>query len=317
MANECDGNIFQGSKRSRPPSYFEKPSPSTPDVSRLPLASDISPGSPPRERHFTVKEPSRATYVVEEMNDDEESERSKPYSNGEPKSTVLTPEIVIEEMDESDAQTLIEPPVVTTTPTNIFGVSGSGATKLSARALFPGFKPTLPKEPSKLRFSYQPEVGKSSPVPAPAVSLADPPSQSVHAVTQTTNERERKIQSPKKTPKEAALALPVDALPTFVFSVTATLTSASTLSHLKALEEAKLVPKSSLPAFDFSLPTRNSNADAPKPVSPPIKAFDWAAAGMKEPAKASGGGGDWMCSTCMLSNPATTVDKCGICEAPR
>ncbi|TFK26241.1 hypothetical protein FA15DRAFT_667738 [Coprinopsis marcescibilis] len=47
------------------------------------------------------------------------------------------------------------------------------------------------------------------------------------------------------------------------------------------------------------------------PVAPP-KAFDWGAAGLKQPS-ASG----WNCSICMLSNPASTTDKCNFCDSPR
>jgi hypothetical protein len=42
--------------------------------------------------------------------------------------------------------------------------------------------------------------------------------------------------------------------------------------------------------------------------------FDWAAVGMKPPTTS---GASWTCSTCMLSNPATAVDKCTVCDTPR
>jgi hypothetical protein len=140
-------------------------------------------------------------------------------------------------------------------------------------------------------------------------------SSSQNIAAQAAEVKEEKVDVPKKTPKEVALAMSVDALPTFIFSVTATLTFADTPSYLKAMEKVKSVPKSSLPSFDFNLPTLNSNVEAPKPVPPPVKAFDWSAAGIKKPT--TSGGGSWTCSTCMLSNPATAVDQCSICQSSR
>jgi hypothetical protein len=265
-------------------------------------------------------------YVVEEMDDDEKNERptkrSKPHPNRESKSRASTPDIVIEELDENDVQAPVQKPQ-TSAPPSIFGASGSGPAsqiKASGRSLFPTLKPTVPKEPSKLRFSYQPDVGSPSapPAPAPVASRADAPPPPAHAEEKSARETEGNIEAPKKPPKEAALAMPKDALPTFVFSVTIPLTSASTPSYLKAMEQAKSAPKSSLPSFDFSPATLKSKTEAQKPVPPPVKAFDWGAAGMKKPASSSsGGGGSWSCSTCMLSNPATATDKCTICQTPR
>jgi hypothetical protein len=265
---------------------------------------------------------SANSYIVEEMDDgdDDESERAPKRSKlrpEAPKSRTSTPEIVIEEMDEVEVQTPVrKPQIVTPDPASAIGSSGpaSSPSNTSGRPLFPAFKPTVPKEPSKLRFSYQPEPGSSSPASTSVNSLPDV-SSSPHTAAQTTEVKAEKVYTPKRTPKEAALAMSVDALPTFVFSVTATLAFADAAPYLKAMEVAKSIPKLSLPSFDFSLPALNSSVEAPKPVPPPVKAFDWGAAGVKKPA-ASGGGG-WTCSTCMLLNPATAVDKCSICQVPR
>lgn len=263
------------------------------------------------------------SYVVEEMDDDEKarsSKRHKPHPNGEFKSRRPTPDIIIEEVDEMDVQAVAQkPPSPTVTPTSAFGASSFGSaspTKASARPLFPAFKPTLPKEPSKLRFSYQPEPGSSAaPAPAAAIGQADSDQLPVPVASQGAGERGENIQVSKKNLKEIALAIPSSALPTFVFTV-ATLTLRSTPSHRKAQEEAKSVPKSSLPSFDFSLAALNSIAAVSKPAPLPMKTFDWGAAGMERPASSSGGG-EWTCSTCMLLNPTTATDKCSICQTPR
>lgn len=57
---------------------------------------------------------------------------------------------------------------------------------------------------------------------------------------------------------------------------------------------------------------------APKSVPPPateVKAFDWAAAGIKPQPKNDGA--HWTCGVCMLSNPPTATEKCTVCESPR
>ena len=55
---------------------------------------------------------------------------------------------------------------------------------------------------------------------------------------------------------------------------------------------------------------------APEMPSAPVKAFDWAAAGLKpEPTATSGA--SWTCNTCMLQNPASATEKCDVCDEPR
>lgn len=60
-----------------------------------------------------------------------------------------------------------------------------------------------------------------------------------------------------------------------------------------------------------------TTCEAPRPgavAKPAVKAFDWSA--MKAPASNASSGG-WTCGTCMLSNPATAIEKCTVCESPR
>ncbi|KAH8093783.1 hypothetical protein BXZ70DRAFT_897202 [Cristinia sonorae] len=58
--------------------------------------------------------------------------------------------------------------------------------------------------------------------------------------------------------------------------------------------------------------------DAPKPRPAPAAAkggFNWAAAGLAKPKAANGA--NWTCGTCGLSNPASAVEKCTICDTSR
>jgi hypothetical protein len=220
-------------------------------------------------------------------------------------------------------------------PSTTPGPSQSSSIRASVSA-----KTSAPKEPSKLRFSYQPDV-----------KLGD----AAKAVPQ-----EEKAE--KQEPKDTALAMAVDDLPTFTFMVSGTALVAAP-QHVAARDAAKIASLASLPTFDFtSKPNTNTSAgaeagksmplpaktqadtetwtcslcmlknpasavdkcticEAPRPAQEKKKTtatvvgFDWAAAGMKLPPKPAGG--TWSCSTCMLSNPASAVDKCTICETPR
>ncbi|CAE6434864.1 unnamed protein product [Rhizoctonia solani] len=58
--------------------------------------------------------------------------------------------------------------------------------------------------------------------------------------------------------------------------------------------------------------------DAAKPGAAPITktaSFNWGAAGMKAPSTSTAG--QWTCSTCSLSNPATATEKCTVCDAKK
>lgn len=59
----------------------------------------------------------------------------------------------------------------------------------------------------------------------------------------------------------------------------------------------------------------SSTPAATEPPTAPLKGFDWSAAGITPPPKPESG--TWMCSVCSLANPASSVDKCSICDAPR
>ncbi|TFK39940.1 hypothetical protein BDQ12DRAFT_681496 [Crucibulum laeve] len=316
-----EATVPKGSKRSRPPAHFEK-SPSS-DSRR----------SPSLDKSLVGK----TSYLVEEVEDidDDESQRSSKKSkssvNGSTLSrpTITTPEIVIEEVDVdmqgskrketttaySFATSQPAPPVVSP-PSN--------------KSIFGGFKPSsIPKEPSKLRYSVVPPASSPStesksapsgftlPSPSPSTSTTSTTTPK-HSEMDTREDFSTNKKSECRDPKEAARAIPVTSLPTFTFTFTASGTSMipSDSKDVQARNEAKAIPLTSLPKFDLNTPNAvasSSGSNPPIHSIPVIKSFDWAAAGMKRPASTGG----WTCLTCQLTNDSTATEKCAICEAPK
>ncbi|KAF5355267.1 hypothetical protein D9758_006068 [Tetrapyrgos nigripes] len=321
-----EATIPKGSKRSRPPAQSEGMN-GTSSVQKLLL--------PPQ---------------VEEVEDEEDarrhSKRAKPNGlvNGSAKVPPTTSGPTITEVVDEDEimadktaaapSQIIEPkeqPSSSAAPTSssLFGVPAP-TTAGSSRSLFSNTKATsAPKEPSKLRFSYQPDVtpspstsASSTPAPSlfppakpstPAPSLAAPlfPSAVASASASAST-------SSKKDPKKFAASIPVLELPVYSFPTpplaSGSGSEVSSSVTVKARGAAKTAPVSSLPKFDFSKPTLAAPKAVPAPA-PAVKAFDWGAAGMKPPTSSSGG--TWTCNSCMLQNDNSAADKCKICEAPR
>lgn len=134
--------------------------------------------------------------------------------------------------------------------------------------------------------------------------------------------------------KDAALRKNKDSLPVYHFEIS--------VKHFGPqyadAQKAALSKRSSeLPKFDFDKPlsvgansasqlkllglksvSGSSSPNAPPVAAPakaPVQTFDWTAAGLAP--KPSVTGGSWTCGTCMLSNPASAMDKCTVCESPR
>lgn len=200
----------------------------------------------------------------------------------------------------------------------------------TTKAPFP-LKSSAPKEPSKLRFGFAAESDPDSPPPAkpasgtplhapdqppapspsltalkPPVNLSRPtPSAPSTAVTTPLPEAGPSTESHAtkpvfKDPKQAALLLDPSSLPSFSFNLPTG--PQPPLRHAKERNAASVAGPSSLPAFTF--------APGAKPAS---VGFNWEAAGLKPPAKATG---SWVCGTCMLNNDASR-SKCVSCEEPR
>ncbi|KAI9438893.1 hypothetical protein BJY52DRAFT_1195800 [Lactarius psammicola] len=215
-----------------------------------------------------------------------------------------------------------------TTPTTNGNLVGS-----TPKPPFP-LKSSAPKEPSKLRFGFAAESDPDSPPPVkpvfdrpppaslqphelftspPAIKPRPPiipswpapaPSQDVTSLpvpSSSTGSQSAKSAVPKDA-KEVALSLDTASLPSFSFDVPTD--SQTTSKHDKERSAASATGPSSLPVFSFVFVGVKSAAPG---------AFNWEAAGMKQPAKATG---SWTCGTCMVSNDAAKV-KCAACEEPR
>jgi len=261
--------------------------------------------------------------LVEGVEEDaDEAKRSKKKSKSSPPSQGFPSIIVkgkeddipIEEVAAPEAppdkpKSTILPPALS--PSLNGGPNTTTPGTVASKSLFSGSKPTsTPKEPSKLRYSYQPEPNNSGPSSTPAPTFTPV---SFNAREEIKDVISALIKKPMGA-KEAALAVPTASLPTFVFAVSTNILPLSNFEDRKAQEKAKSLPASSLPHFDFTIETTRSQA-ATKSSAPPVKGFDWAAAGRPPPSKNSGA--SWTCSTCMLSNPSSAVDKCTICDTPR
>ncbi|KAJ3730041.1 hypothetical protein DFJ43DRAFT_1027697, partial [Lentinula guzmanii] len=177
----------------------------------------------------------------------------------------------------------------------------------------------IPREPSKLRFSYKPESAAPS---EPSSINTDEPKKVVPHVVASSNAPASPLPAVKPkaiaNPKEHVQSLPVTSLPVFSFDHEQPIASGSGLSSgsgssntSKAMAAAMEFPQSKLPQFDFDSASPPF-ASTSKAASQPPKAFDWTAAGVKAPENTS----DWTCSVCMLSNK-DSAKKCAICEADR
>ncbi|KAK0217715.1 hypothetical protein IW262DRAFT_1088202 [Armillaria fumosa] len=220
---------------------------------------------------------------------------------------------------------------------NTLAPSPFGSSISSARV---GRSSNAPKEPSKLRYSYQPEA-LNSPPPAPVLAPAVLPSANLAPVTfpfpaamppPTFSFPNTPAPSPfsltvtrtsgDSDPKAAALALPVSSLPVFSFASPSSGPSSSS-SDAEARGKAKAASTFELPTFLFpsSLVAGPSKLVAvtpavatPVPTAPP-KSFDWSAAGVKPPSEVATG--EWTCGTCTLTNTDPAAEKCSICGERR
>lgn len=255
-------------------------------------------------RPSTRLSPPDTGYTVEEEEEDEDArarvtKKMKPYLNG--RGVERKPshnDVVVEEIKDVEMSYANERPAAKVVPPSI-GV----ATTASSKTVF-GHKPTsIPKEPSKLRYSYQPEV--ATPSPPSTTPLATP---SVDVEGELSDKQASNAVT--RDPKATVLALPATALPTFTFTIAAAFTITPT--EKMAREQVASKAEASLPTFALNQkPDVNPSSSV---ASARAVAFDWSAAGTKPPPGISG---NWTCSTCMLSNPASATEKCTICETPR
>ncbi|KAK0501505.1 hypothetical protein EDD18DRAFT_1347590 [Armillaria luteobubalina] len=303
-----EATVPKGSKRSRPPT------------------SVATTKSLPAPKSFRV--------TVEDVEDEEDEDnqpvakRMKLTVNGHSAPSASKgaespmPEIKVNGVNES----------------NTLASSPFGSSISSARV---GRSSNAPKEPSKLRYSYQPEA-VNSPPPAPVLAPAVLPSANLTPVTfpfpaamppPTFSFPNTPAPSPfsltmtrtsgDADPKAAALALPESSLPVFSFVSPSSKPSSSEPSDAEARGRAKAASTFELPTFLFpSSPVAGPSklvavtppVAAPIPTAPP-KSFDWSAAGVKPPSKAATG--EWICGTCTLTSTDPAAEKCNICGERR
>ncbi|KAF8631925.1 hypothetical protein AX15_002178 [Amanita polypyramis BW_CC] len=303
-----EATVPKGSKRARPPVHFEKSTTVEPiTISPLEPAMDGM-----SETHApTAQPPMKVTrtgtaYIVEEVEEDEEArarvaKKPKPYLNGRGAAPadrrVIINEAIVTDTKDVEMCNANERPGPKAIPLSI------GPTVALSKTVF-GPKPTsIPKEPSKLRFSYQPETTIPPTTSDMAVDQVKAGEASTRQVTAAS----------AQDPKATTLALPANALPTFAFTFT-TISGAFSPAEKVAREKVISKAEASLPTFSFtSKPETSLSTNGV--AAPPIRTFNWSAAGLKSPSVATGG--DWTCSTCMLSNPASATEKCTVCETPR
>ncbi|KAG7443596.1 uncharacterized protein BT62DRAFT_995877 [Guyanagaster necrorhizus] len=297
-----EATVPKGSKRSRPPTS----------------AVVAEPVPAPKSYRVTVED-------VEDEDEDENqriSKKMKPTVNDHATISISS----------KDAE-MLKP------ETKVNGVNGSNA---PAPLLFSsariGRSSNVPKEPSKLRFSYQPET-PGSPPPAPVLAAAVLPSANTKPVhtfpfptaipaptfsfPTTPSASSSSTVTPTfgvPDPKAAALALSPSSLPSFSFASSSPKPLSSESWDAEARGRAKAASTFELPAFLFPLagpsksPATTPAVAAPAPTAPP-KSFDWSRAGIEPPSKAAAG--EWTCGTCSLTNTDPDAEKCYICGERR
>ncbi|KAH9024903.1 hypothetical protein EDB84DRAFT_413446 [Lactarius hengduanensis] len=320
-----EATVPMGSKRSRPP----------PNIGKAPLSkvNGISHPEPPR-RSARLKSPSpprvNANHIATNGQGNEEPE----------KGDVPTPKrlkVTVEEVVDVDMHSPTSP--TNTHPGDAFDPTESQHNAKKATPTTNGgatpkppfpLKSSAPKEPSKLRFGFAAESDPDSPPPAksvfdrpppapvmpdelfaslpgrkpqpqpPVIPIRLPPAPSAPVPSSSTGPQSAK--SVPKDAKEAALSLDSASLPSFSFDAPMDSQTASK-QHDKERSAASAAGPSSLPTFSFVLGARSAAPGA----------FNWEAAGVKPPTKATG---SWTCGVCMVSNDGSKA-KCAACEEPR
>ncbi|KAF8637570.1 hypothetical protein AX17_002639 [Amanita inopinata Kibby_2008] len=320
-----EATLPKGSKRSRPPTSFEKQVVAEPVTVSL-VESPTVPVDASKQHLVDHEETLKRSYenapnAVEEVEEEGKAraaKKPKPYLNGRGVAPVerkmASTDVVGEDVRDVEMNGATEIPTRTiqlstaTTPGSIAAAPPKSPT--TSRTLY-GLKPSsIPKEPSKLRFSYQPEVAEFETPLGSASTIETKSLENKSEISPTPEPVVVKTQDPKT----AALAISPNALPSFTFALTPTSPFTLSPENAQAREKAISLPKESLPTFIFT--SLSSEFSKPTVSSAPANTFDWSAAGLKPPP-AAGVSGSWTCSTCMLSNPATAVEKCTVCEAPR
>ena len=274
------------------PNHVEEALDSEPFASAPNGFSDTTRSTPDVAETITVLEDEESPSKRRKTPPTRRSPRTQEVDDASPFKAVVHPAEIIEPTDN----------------THINGKSVSLPTTLSpptvTKSVFGGLKTSAPKEPSKLRYSFHAdkvEVKNADAIPVPPLSslfapLLVPP---LAIPTTTTAPAEAKL-----SPKEEALAMSVDELPKYTFSVTAASSFPVGPSLSAARNSVLSLAITSLPVYEFTSTIAPARA---------MNGFNWTAAGMNAPTAAQ----TWTCSLCCLQNPADAKEKCTICDAPR
>lgn len=309
-----EATVPKGSKRSRPPPELEE-SPRVEEASGEEIPTVTTNGISSQSSRFPSS--SESVIEVEEIASlDEESPPKKRKTTKSPQpSQPPAAEVVDTASEQSPSSPLVRPTEIIE-PDELPRVNGKPASPTIAASLPTansktpfGIKSSAPKEPSKLRYSYQVdkvEVVAASAIstPPPAPSLFTPPTATLPPAsslfTPSTTPGHLKA---KSSPQDEALAMNIDDLPKYSFTVKETVFPAGPSSET-ARKAASEAPVSSLPTFDIrAIPAKDING------------FNWTAAGLKPPTPSAGS--KWTCALCSLENPDSAKEKCTVCEAAR
>ncbi|TCD67585.1 hypothetical protein EIP91_012215 [Steccherinum ochraceum] len=328
-----EATVPKGSKRSRPP----------PDVdSSIPRTDPFESAAPRRSNRLKSPEPTIAPVNGKPIVEDEDESPTKRQKKAAPTSVLLNGRnstVIIEEVEDVDMTSsktssssvvrpsqVIEPEEPTAPRQRSQSPTSTTSPTSPVRNPF-GMKSSAPKAPSKLRYSIKPEgesdkgededaIQRKAPLSFASFASQPPPPQ-----PSTFPSRPPAPSSPPKSEAEikaAVRAMAPQELPVFSFGVPSTSPGAGPgPSSQRSRDAAKAVSSSILPAFDFSSTARAAatRTDASPPSSStPATAFDFAAAGLKQPGAP---GDQWECTACMLKNPNSATEKCTICDAPR
>lgn len=292
----------QGTKRSRPPPEMEKSSRAEEVSDSDPFASAVNGTTHTMRSAFNVVE------TVTILGSEESPSKRR-------KTPPVRPSSKVHEIDEASAsKAVIRPAEIIEPVDDTTHINGKPAPPLptitqsppsGTKPLFGIVKTSAPKEPSKLRYSFHAdkvEVKSADAVLAPDIPpFFVPLPVPSPAIPETTAAPAK----PKLSPKEEALAMGVDELPKYTFSVGTTFYSPAGPSFPTARNAVLSLAVTSLPTYEFT------------PIIAPVRAmngFNWTAAGIKAPTTSAQ---TWMCSLCGLQNPAGAKEKCTICDAPR
>ena len=299
------GSCAQGTKRSRPPPEVEKPvREEAASGSQLFTLILNGPSHTARSSSDIVETVAIVEDAVAVEETPSKRRRTPPITLSPPlaqeidtdmsSEETVRPAEIIEPVDDdmNVGGKPVSPPPVTLSPPSV------------TKSVFSGLKTSAPKEPSKLRYSFHAdkvEVNRADAAPAPSFPSLFPPSPVLPPISLKTTAAPTKA---KLSPKEEALAMSVDELPKYTFSVESTSSSAG--PSLSAARNSVLsLAITCLPIYEFtttSAPVRATNG------------FNWTAAGMKAPTTFAQ---TWTCSLCSLQNSAGAKEKCTVCDAPR